>query len=465
MKNKMKKFIRLLCLSLVLCMMLGTLPVFAADEAETEAADGTDAAAPATVDIVVAKKDVPQGTRLNDSHVHTVTVPNLNLPENIITDINEVYEKYSATDLMEGEYVSGDQVSSKRVSKVNNELLYQPIVESEDPYLIVTDYIQADSGKDVTALLQELIDKNPKRTIYFPDGEYLISNPLCTSATPAKSVTLRLSDGAVIKASDSWKSKDGCNYLISIGGSESANDIVTPGSYYSVIGGTLDGNGEANGIQYTAGRESLFRDICIKNVDTGIYIPRGVNNGSSDADFEDIVIYGTGKEGSYGFYVRGHDNTFTNIRVYNSETAIMSHGGTSLYKSVYVYSDPAKMEKYENTVGFHFTSWAIVTDCYVENFATGFKVTDNRCILSDCAVKWTDEACTTQTAIYMGKNFVASGIRADFLDVADAKLTFVAMPEGSSPAKVLEGCMFDTSLLTVSSGYLVTPVIPLSKKD
>ena len=42
-------------------------------------------------------------------------------------------------------------------------------------YVVVTDYIKNDGKKDVSDAIQKIIDNNPNRTIYFPDGTYLIS--------------------------------------------------------------------------------------------------------------------------------------------------------------------------------------------------------------------------------------------------------------------------------------------------
>jgi hypothetical protein len=71
-------------------------------------------------------------------------------------------------------------------------------------YVVVTDYIKTNSGKDVSDAIQNIIDKNPNRTIYFPDGVYIISKPIVTPAEPTKSVALELSNYAIIKASDNW---------------------------------------------------------------------------------------------------------------------------------------------------------------------------------------------------------------------------------------------------------------------
>ncbi|MBR6740840.1 MAG: hypothetical protein IKM04_07235 [Clostridia bacterium] len=63
----------------------------------------------------------------------------------------------------------------------------------------VADYISG-SESELSDIIQELIDSNPNRTIFFPDGVYPISKPIATPADPQKSVDLRLSSYAVIRA-------------------------------------------------------------------------------------------------------------------------------------------------------------------------------------------------------------------------------------------------------------------------
>jgi DnaD/phage-associated family protein len=75
-------------------------------------------------------------------------------------------------------------------------------------YVVVTDYVKANTGEDVSDALQQLIFDNPHRTIFFPDGEYVIAKPICTSANPANAVTLMLSDFATIKAAEGWDSEE-----------------------------------------------------------------------------------------------------------------------------------------------------------------------------------------------------------------------------------------------------------------
>ncbi len=42
----------------------------------------------------------------------------------------------------------------------------------------VAEYVPVNCGYDVAKALQQLIDEHPNRTLYFPDGEYLLSKPI-----------------------------------------------------------------------------------------------------------------------------------------------------------------------------------------------------------------------------------------------------------------------------------------------
>ena len=105
-------------------------------------------------------------------------------------------------------------------------------------YLVVTDTVVADGKTDVADQIQKLIDDNPNRTIYFPDGVYVLGHPILTPADPKKSVDLQLSNYAVLKAADGWSSEEA---MVRLGGECPANDIRTIGSNYSFTGGIVDG--------------------------------------------------------------------------------------------------------------------------------------------------------------------------------------------------------------------------------
>ena len=466
-RNLGKVFCEIICLALAFCMVFGIMPLYA--ETGADMSEGPK-------QVVVMKQNVRKGAMLADIHLEVKTLAEgETVPENAITDITQAKAKYAKYALYEGEYLQKDQISSQKVSAANTAVLKKPIDESDDAYVVVTDYIEANTEKDLSGALQELIDKNPNRTIYFPDGVYMIAKPLLISGMARESVSLELSDGAVIKAATTWKpttiiistanrgTREGTsNALITIGmGNQDNNDIKPVGSYFGIKGGTLDGNGRADGIVYAGGRESLIRNICIKNVTVGIKIEYGVNSGSSDADFEDITIYGDlSKANTKGIDVEGHDNTFTNIRIYDMHTGIECTAGSSLYKNIYMeITDPANKALYAEAKAFYTSTWSWLSQCTAKNYKIAYEFKDSRSIVSDCIAIWNDEACTEQI-VFNRDAFPVGGIRVEFF-TEGANTAFFT---GSTNKPVIDGCFFDESLEDNGSykSCTNTDIIPLS---
>ena len=265
-------------------------------------------------------------------------------------------------------------------------------------YIIATDYMKADGTTDVTDAIQNLIDSNPKRTIYFPDGTYLISRSILTSAEPERSVDLRLSNYAVIKAAPDWNSDDA---MIRIGGKEKGNNIRGTGSNYGLIGGIIDGGVEresdrnVTGISVDSGRETLIKDVYIKHVKRGIHIKHGANGGSSDTDIRDINIVGSDAVDSVGVLVEGFDNTFSNMRIADVYIGIhIRSGGNSLRNihPLFIGWKKSPTPDYENSTAFKIEdghNW--LNYCYNDQFATGFLFTTTKasaCVLNNCFNYW-----------------------------------------------------------------------------
>ena len=467
MKKRTVRFARigaeLLCLVLVLSMIVCSIPLSAA-EADSALTTGTaEDQTAATVDIVKLKADVVRGTRLTREDLEIVRVKNVNVPANAISDIDSVIGNYAKQDLYAGEYLAKGQSTESKVSKANNELLVQPIAESNTDFVIVTDYVIPNTGEPLDVFLQELIDVNPRRTIYFPDGEYVIQNPLFTAADGKESVSIQLADGAVIKADKNFKTREG-SALLHIGGARPKNDIQSLGSYYVVSGGTLDGNNVADGISVDSGRESVFRNLCIRNPKLkGIYVAKGANNGSSDLDFEDITIIGTGMLGSVGMDIDGYDNTFTNIRVYNMSVGMNVKTGGNLLKSIYVSIDADKplVANYTEGIKIKTNNW--VSACHVVNVQTAFSFGSGSEVW-DCSAEWTTTKVTKQIMFkFSGNNLTVSGCRADFC-VGTGVTT--ALVSGSATAKFIEATAIRVNDVTDKSyeNYLVNAgtIIPRS---
>ncbi len=269
-------------------------------------------------------------------------------------------------------------------------------LENADGYLQLKNFVAADTGMDVADAIQNVIDENPNRTIFIPDGEYILSKPLRTPAEPTKSVSLKLADFAVLKAADTWQSGEA---IVQLGGKDPANDTHTNGSNYSFEGGIIDGSGVANGISINSGRETAVRNVSIKNTVVGLHILYGANNGSSDADIFGVNIIGTGKTDSVGVLLEGFDNTLTNMRIGNVYTGVHLKSAGNMLRNIHplYYSD---YTDYENSCGFIDETGNNWFDyCYSDQFGIGFRTaTDASSVFHDCFTFWYSPNGGTHTA-------------------------------------------------------------------
>ena len=275
-------------------------------------------------------------------------------------------------------------------------------------YVVVTDYVPADSGKDVSDELQQLILDNPNKTIFFPDGEYLLSKPICTPANPEHAVSLELSTFAILKAMDSWDCDEA---VVRMGAAEPFNSIYILGSNYYFTGGIIDGNGKANGISIDSGRETCIHHVSIKNTKVGIHIKWGANNRSSDADVFNVNIVGNGAKDSIGVWLVGHDNTLTNMRIANVHTGILSDSGGNIFRNLhplYTYrGELAQTEHFLTSVAFD-DRWNdnYYDVCYSDQFCTAFALqSSSRNIYDKSYIMWYSANGNTETAFKVNGKF------------------------------------------------------------
>jgi len=247
-----------------------------------------------------------------------------------------------------------------------------PIFPLSDDIINVAKYVANDGSRDVADELQALIDGNPNRTLYFPDGTYLISHPVLTPAEPTLSVSLSLSPYAIIKASDDWDSDEA---MIRLGETHRANDIRTVGSNYYFSGGIIDGNGKANGISIDGGRETSIHDVSIKHTKIGIHIKHGANSNSSDADVFAVNIVGNGAPDSIGVLIEGSDNSLTNMRIADVFIGVKILGSGTIMRNIHpLYT--CDYTDYEHSCGFFDNTGDNWYDsCYSDHFAIGFHMT------------------------------------------------------------------------------------------
>ena len=124
--------------------------------------------------------------------------------------------------------------------------------------------------------------------IYFPDGEYMISKPLCTSSDAKYAVSLNLSNFAVIKATKDWSSDEA---MIRLGALNKKFTIWETGTNYYLAGGCIDGSGIAKGVSIDGGRETCIRNLSIKFVTQGLNVKYNKEYGSNDLFARNVGAY------------------------------------------------------------------------------------------------------------------------------------------------------------------------------
>lgn len=410
MKNT-NNFKRILCTVLSLCMIVGTLFVLNSCNKE-ETPEVTEE----VVSVVKVKADIAEGTKITADMLEVIETKVSNVPLNAIRDTAKIEGKFATQKLYAGEYVfAGKLTDIDRSAAADVDVV---------THIVVTDFI--DAKGDVADKLQKIINDNPGRTIDFPDGEYIVSKPITVPTDPAKAVSLRLADFAVIKAADSWTSADAV-VCLSVGEMPAAGALTN--TFY-LTGGTIDGNGKAKGISVGNAENLLISNVGIKNVTVGIEVKAGV------LDVENVNIAGTGADTAVGMIVGGKNSTYTNVRISKVGTGVKITGDNNLMKSVYAtYTGTSK-----DSVAFLDSSNGGNYDmCTSEQFAIGFSLADNTVsVYSGCYAKWNDNTVARNWAYRAtGKfNGVVRACRADF-DNANCDGTFLEVTTAGGKGQIL----------------------------
>ena len=430
----MKNIKRILSMLLCAAMLFSVVMLSACDKNtndDIERNDHTDSTdSGVKVEAVRLRHDLAKGEVIGSKDVELVEEKKSNLPDGYIAKRIDVIGKKILQDAKKGDFLASSMIEggvgndkgeeidyealrSELKSELRAELRSELLAELEHEiatggidasslgYVLITDYAMPNTGEDVSDAIQKAIDDNPHRTIYFPDGEYILGKPIATSAHPDRAVSLNLSNFAVLKAADNWNDPEA---MVRLGGAEAANNIHLAGSNYYFSGGVVDGNRRAKGIAIESGRETLITRTSIKNTQIGIHIKHGANSGSSDADIVTVNIVGNAKPDSIGVLLEGSDNTLTNMRIAAVQTGVLINSGTNSLSNIhplFIYAPElhdrnpdmygeVDLIDYSKSIGFddvsNGTNW--YDFCYSDQMATGFRFRSGSAVFQNCFVMW-----------------------------------------------------------------------------
>lgn len=308
----------------------------------------------------------------------------------------------------------------------------------------VASYVDITGQRDCSDKIQELINNNPHRTLYFRDGTYLLDHQILTPGDPDKSVDLQLSNYAILRASDNYQIKrtgkieewqDQYLYMVCLGGLDRENQITKIGSNYSFTGGIIDGNGKAAGIEISGGRETRVQNVSMKGVQVGLRIAKGVNSGSSDADIRDMSIICNDDKDSYGLILQGSDNTASNIRIGHVTHGVYTNGGSNLLSYVHpLHNGNCLAKNYNDSIGFEIDNYTQLNNCYSDNFRIAYRINESHAFLTDCIAWWFNPGGTERDQYAISKkatkfnatvNNLVMGVKKDDKDPTSTTATIM----------------------------------------
>lgn len=365
-----KNLKRVLCLTLCILMSLSVLAVFSScDEQPEEAPKATGDINANRVQVVRVIKTIEIGEKIVRDKLQEVMIEKEYVPEGTFASISDVVNKFATVKLYSGDFLFEGKISKTPDFAVSS----GPVHED---FISVTEYI-VPGEKDIAKCIQKAIDENPNKTIYFPDGNYLVSRPLKTSADPAKAVSFKLSNYAYISAASSvhWEGGDAIFELGALDSDKGAN--------YSVIGGIIGGN-SVTGAFCVKGGSAFINNFSLKRTTIGIAIKEGAR-----ADVDSGVVIGatSSKDGSIGVLVEADNCTLTNMRLCDIWCGIRITGNNNVFRNLH----PLYIGSDNNTsCGFWDTGSSNFFDvCYSDQLAIGFRVgPDTKSIFNGCFVMW-----------------------------------------------------------------------------
>ncbi len=377
----MKRSIKLI-ISLVLClsMLLSTF-VIAAYSADAPVTS-TEAK---TVNAVRVISALDKRAKLTEADVQLVQVSNTMLPEGTITSVSDAVGKYLLTDVVPGEYLTSNKISAESPAENSD------AVNIGSSYLVVSDLLPK-SG-DVSAKLQEIINNNPNRTLYFPDGTYEFDKSVTTPADPAKAVSFKLASYAIFVPSSEYTATPGQGLIRLGAGAKGSNELLAAGSGSSFSGGIIDMNMVAGGIGISVegGRNTYITNMAFRGAEIAVSIQ------SDYTVVDNIVTTGTATIDSVGVEVTSSYNTLNNIRSAQMRVGVHITGeGKNSLRNLHplgtlgdtFYRDWAAQGK--PTIAFWDESKGNQFDyCYSDHFYYGFWLGEgNVSQLEGCFVFW-----------------------------------------------------------------------------
>lgn len=376
-------FAILLCLCTLTLMLVSCNPEESANNKKDDNEVGTKVE---TVETLRFAKNVKEGEPITGDVIEVVSLRKTDIPINAISDKNIVVGKYAVSDMFKGDFVFPAKLSAEPVSVGGGDSA--GVLDKID-YTLITKYASLVNNGDYTLAIKKAIEDNPNATIYFPDGDYAISDTIVISADAKIGVSFRLANYATIKAVN-WADKTVPMIRIGVESEDYEQENVYDVRNTYIMGGVIDAAGIASGISVEGGKDITLSNITVKNAYCGLDIKCAANeSGAICVDIENVNVIGTGEVGSVGVNVSGSYNTFTNMKISDVQYGVKCNetGSNNFFKSIMAIGTGLKGT---DNAGFLELSDGNQYDiCYSDQFANGFIINErSKSVFDGCNVSW-----------------------------------------------------------------------------
>lgn len=246
--------------------------------------------------------------------------------------------------------------------------------------------VYGDGIHDDTNAIQKLINNNPKNTLYFPNGNYLISAPLTVPADKDLSVSFKLDNYARIFTNTEIESLFEIGKIIVENRSNQDNDWLW------FEGGILDCNNTTYGF-YGHARKGYIRinkTIFINIKNYGLYLDYYTGEiNSGNAKITNCAFWGITSDTediSTAIYSKSSDNEFIGIRIQRTKKGVISKGGNyfSDFHITTQWANTLVANLQNETVGFELDGENFLNQCYVDTYAKAFHSKSGIHYLTEC---------------------------------------------------------------------------------
>lgn len=252
---------------------------------------------------------------------------------------------------------------------------------------------KGDGVTDDSTVIQDLVDNNARKTIYFPAGNYLLRSGIRVNHN--RPICIKMDRDARLFTDTTL------TCMIDLGVDRDPDEhfhILTDPYIQHIDGGIIDCENVQFGIRNQSSSAHMYiKDTSLINVDGyGIYCDQDEYYSTSGSHITDVDIQGVSSNSanaSTGIYLKGHDNKLNNISMTGTKIGVDCHSAGNYLTFVHPVAsftdNTFTAAEFNATKAFtsYYDNYFI--NCYADTYGTGFDIhTQAHQLIQGCFTYW-----------------------------------------------------------------------------